>query len=367
MSRRITFVALAASVSLIATQASADRECFDESCRLQEAAEAQAAAQAQQAAAQAQASPEVAAPASKPASSPLPDFVAPETAAAATDADASQARADAKAEAKYEAKPEPKPEPKLEAKAEPKVESKPEPVLVPSATTTTKLQPYSPPPVVVKSEPAVVLPPVVAEPAVRRPQPQLAQPQISPSQAATRYEPARVRRDEPRVPIPQYAERPQPPVAAPLPARPVRSVPPAAARVERAPITVPGPSGTARVERTPAVVAADYAGPRHPVVVDVPRQAPSTAGAAVIEVPGEIQTGDGLVTVYPNLRPDPAWKLCQIDSRDLGRRAYRCTAYSYHPYGEGGYRPYGTYRNYPTAPGYVVAPNARIISIEQND
>jgi hypothetical protein len=100
------------------------------------------------------------------------------------------------------------------------------------------------------------------------------------------------------------------------------------------------------------------------VSIDVPRQGPATASAAVIEVPGEVQTSDGLVTVYPNLRPDPAWKLCQIDGRDLGRRAYRCTAYSYHPYGEGGYRPYGTYRNYPTAPGYVVAPNAKIITIE---
>ena len=97
------------------------------------------------------------------------------------------------------------------------------------------------------------------------------------------------------------------------------------------------------------------------------RQNSSTASAAVIEVPGEIQTGDGLVTVYPNLRPDPAWKLCQIDSRDLGRRSYRCTAYSYHPYGEGGYRPYGTYKNYPTSPGYVMAPNAKIISVEPND
>jgi hypothetical protein len=144
-------------------------------------------------------------------------------------------------------------------------------------------------------------------------------------------------------------------------------VPPAAAIVDRAPIAAPAP---ARVERTPAAIAVSghaYAPPPRPVAIDVPRQAPSIASAAVIEVPGEVQTSDGLVTVYPNLRPDPAWKLCQIDSRDLGRRAYRCTAYSYHPYGEGGYRPYGTYRNYPTAPGYVMAPNAKIISLEPND
>src|SRR5476649_1102740 len=39
MSRRITFFALAASASLIATQASADRECFEDSCRHLEIAE----------------------------------------------------------------------------------------------------------------------------------------------------------------------------------------------------------------------------------------------------------------------------------------------------------------------------------------
>src|SRR3954465_9187486 len=39
MSRRITFFALAVSATLIATQASADRECFEESCRHSETAE----------------------------------------------------------------------------------------------------------------------------------------------------------------------------------------------------------------------------------------------------------------------------------------------------------------------------------------
>src|SRR5205085_11441735 len=39
MSRRITFFALAASATLIATQASADRECFEDSCRHFEVAE----------------------------------------------------------------------------------------------------------------------------------------------------------------------------------------------------------------------------------------------------------------------------------------------------------------------------------------
>ena len=40
MSRRITFFVLATSATLIATQASADRECFEDSCRLVDAPEA---------------------------------------------------------------------------------------------------------------------------------------------------------------------------------------------------------------------------------------------------------------------------------------------------------------------------------------
>ena len=40
MSRRITFFVLATSATLIATQASADRECFEDSCRLTDAPEA---------------------------------------------------------------------------------------------------------------------------------------------------------------------------------------------------------------------------------------------------------------------------------------------------------------------------------------
>ena len=45
MSRRITFLVLAASAALIATQASADPECFGESCRLPEVVEPPAARQ----------------------------------------------------------------------------------------------------------------------------------------------------------------------------------------------------------------------------------------------------------------------------------------------------------------------------------
>jgi hypothetical protein len=66
------------------------------------------------------------------------------------------------------------------------------------------------------------------------------------------------------------------------------------------------------------------------------------------------------------VRPDPSWKLCQIDQR-VGQHVYRCGPYSYHPYGAYGYRPYGNYRAYRSAPVYAVAPDARIITIETDD
>jgi hypothetical protein len=202
------------------------------------------------------------------------------------------------------------------------------------------------------AEPA--LPKVVAEPALPKAVAEPASRQ-TPPQASTRAEEARVRREPARV-APSTAETRKPaPAAAPVAAAP------APARTVNVAVPV-----YVRPERPPQQAYVPPAAPTPPANYVV-RERPSVATAAVVEVPGEIQTGDGLVTVYPNLRPDPAWKLCQIDSRDLGRRSYRCTAYSYHPYGEGGYRPYGTYQNYRTAPGYVVAPNAKIISIDAAD
>ena len=255
MSRRIIFALLAASAALIATQAVADRECFEDSCRVPEAAEPPAAAAAEK--------------------SELPDGVGPH---------AAQAQA------------QPSEPPALTVTVIPEPAK---PVGTPAAEARADG----------KLAPASVLPKVVAEPAL-------------PKAVA---EPARV--------APGHAETRKPAPAAP-PVRAVNVAVPAYVRPERPP---------------------------------QPAYAASTAPAAIVEVPGEIQTGDGLVTVYPNLRHDPAWKLCQIDSRDLGRRSYRCTAYSSHPYGEGGYRPFGAYRHHPAAPGYVVAPNAKIISIDTND
>jgi hypothetical protein len=88
--------------------------------------------------------------------------------------------------------------------------------------------------------------------------------------------------------------------------------------------------------------------------------------AAVIQVPGAVSAEDGVVTVYPHVQPDPSWKLCQIDQRG-GQRRYQCGPYSYHPYGAYGYRPYGSHRAYRSAPVYVYAPDARIITIETDD
>jgi hypothetical protein len=80
-------------------------------------------------------------------------------------------------------------------------------------------------------------------------------------------------------------------------------------------------------------------------------------------MPAAIFADDGVVAGYP----DPSWKLCQINEPGARPRYYRCGPYSYHPYGEHGYRPYGSYRSYRTTPAYVVAPSAKIISIQAED
>ncbi|HEY5963525.1 MAG TPA: hypothetical protein VIU42_05865 [Xanthobacteraceae bacterium] len=217
--------------------------------------------------------------------------------------------------------------------------------------------------------PASVLPKVVAEPALPKvvaepPLPRVASepaPRAMPPQVSTRAEEARIRREPPRL-APNHAETRKPaPVATPAPA-PVAAPP--APPVRAVNIAVPA---YVRPERPPQPATVPPAVQTLPSDYVVRQQRLSTTTAAIVEVPGEIATADGVVTVHPNLRHDPAWKLCQIDSRDLGRRSYRCTAYSYQPYGEGGYRSYGTYRPYQATPGYVVAPNAKIISIDPND
>jgi hypothetical protein len=150
------------------------------------------------------------------------------------------------------------------------------------------------------------------------------------------------------------------PKAAPrAPARAVQRYPDSAPT----PVAAPPALAPAAVAAVPAVATAH---PRmRPVVVSAPTYVETApkAAAAVIGVPAAIYADDGVVAAYP----DPSWKLCQIDEPGVRPRYYRCGPYSYHPYGEHGYRPYGSYRSYRSAPAYVVAPNAKIISIQTED
>src|SRR6478736_2737792 len=93
-----------------------------------------------------------------------------------------------------------------------------------------------------------------------------------------------------------------------------------------------------------------------------PRRA---AAPAIVAGPGAVYAEDDVVRVYPNPRHDPAWKICQLDRRESDQR--RCGAYSYHPYGANGYRPYGNYADGRGAQIYMIAPNAKIISIDSDD
>ncbi len=98
----------------------------------------------------------------------------------------------------------------------------------------------------------------------------------------------------------------------------------------------------------------------------VVQQAPPSAGIMIVGAP-TLYGDDGVLPAHPNMYPDPAWKLCQVDRSPQGRRYYHCGPYSYHPYGSNGYRPLGTYRAYRAAPAYVYAPSARIIAVEGVD
>ena len=243
MSRCITFIVLAASATLIATQASADRECFEDSCRLPDTAEA-----------------------SSMQPSAADESPAPEASAA-----------------------------------------------------------------VPKPAPAKALPQVVAEPVARAPLPTTPSvvEQVSAPREPVRLAPRYVK----EVPGPDVKEMPAPP--------PVRAADMAA-------------GDDARAERVAA-----------PVVTYRAYRSPAPVRAAAVAAPGAIYAEDDVVRVYPNPRHDPAWKLCQLDSRERDQR--RCGAYSYHPFGENGYRPYGTYAAERAAPVYLVAPNAKIISIDSDD
>jgi hypothetical protein len=87
-------------------------------------------------------------------------------------------------------------------------------------------------------------------------------------------------------------------------------------------------------------------------------------GAAIAEVPGAVYS-PAPAPFYPYAQPDPAWRSCQVEGQSRG--VVYCGPTSYHPYGEYGYRPNGTYAAYRSPPIYAVAPNAKIITIETND
>jgi len=256
MSRRITFFTLAVSATLIATQASADRECFEDSCRQFEVAE--------------------------PTTSSLPPPAADGSVAAeASAAVAAPVAGEANAAA--------------------------------DAGTAAKLAPARALPQVVET-PQVAPTKVIATPAPR-----------PPVQSFAEHEPARL------------APRSLKP--APAPVRMINAVPEDDARAEHAAPPVASPTAMYR-----------------------PRRA---AAPAVVAGIGAVYAEDDVVRVYPNPRHDPAWKVCQLDRRESDQR--RCGAYSYHPYGANGYRPYGTYADGRGAQIYMIAPNAKIISIDSDD
>lgn len=87
------------------------------------------------------------------------------------------------------------------------------------------------------------------------------------------------------------------------------------------------------------------------------------ARAPVIQLGPGVAPTDAIAIV----RPDPAWMVCQTDYDDRDGHDDYCGPYSYRPYGAHGYRRYGTYRAYRSEPAYLLAPDAKIISIDRGD
>jgi hypothetical protein len=175
-------------------------------------------------------------------------------------------------------------------------------------------------------------------------------------------------------PQPRYPDearpRPRPPAYQPAPvvARPVTPPEPPVAPVavtRAAPAPVPAPVAVAPTAPPPAVVEYQVQPrPRAPqrvyttapgyVLSEGAAQAPAVVAAPVVYAGGHRQ-----------LRPDPSWKACQMAPRE--ERAYLCGPHSYQPYGTYGYRPYGVYGGYRSAPVYVFAPDAKVISLNPED
>jgi len=103
---------------------------------------------------------------------------------------------------------------------------------------------------------------------------------------------------------------------------------------------------------------------REPRRVRVVRRGPESQVQVAPPAPPvriEAQIGGEVIIVSQPDAFDNRWRRCQI-ARD--GHPVRCSPASYHPYGSGGYRPYGDYRAYAPTPGYIrTAPGPRIISI----
>ena len=211
----------------------------------------------------------------------------------------------------------------------------PELVEPPADTIATPNPPVALPRVIEPqaAAPAAVVPPVVETPALRPAPAAVASPQPAPAPAIA---PAR--------PSPRFAIEEDQQLS-----RPIRST-------SRTIEPLPEP---------PRAVAAEVA-PTYGVQQAPAYGAPPNAGIMIVGAP-TLYGDDGVLPAHPNMYPDPAWKLCQVDRNPRDRRYYHCGPYSYHPYGSNGYRPFGTYRAYRAAPAYVYAPSARIIAVEGLD
>jgi hypothetical protein len=252
MSRRITFCVLAATATLIATQAVADRECFENSCRLPSVAEA-----------------------------PAPQ--APKAAAATAAAADANAKSDHRSDHK-------------------------------SDQATAKA-------------PATAAQPPVGAPAGVRPQV----------------------------------------VASPAKSVPLQPLPRDAAHADAQNALARQPAQRHNVEPIAGQMTGTVGVTNWPARAHVVRRHSARGGRVVVAVPGTIYPDGNVVPSYPYLQPDPSWQLCQVDEGRRRHRSYDCGPYSYHPYGVYGHRPNGTYGGYRRTPAYVLAPNAKIITIEPAD
>jgi hypothetical protein len=177
------------------------------------------------------------------------------------------------------------------------------------------------------------------------------------------------------------AEDAQPELARPdVALKPVKTLPPVVQAVPAKPVQTkeprqiqplaPGALVEARQERAGETapievmrVAPRYARTERPAAYGVSHSV--TGGAGVIEMPGAVYAPSPAGPFYPYAQPDAAWRSCQVEGQQRG--VVYCGPTSYHPYGEYGYRPNGTYGSYRRPPVYATAPDAKIITIEAND